>query len=129
MGTRFIASKDSEFHENYKQIVAPAKAPDTTVVTGFIAPIRLWKNTYTSHHDTVKNKNEKLVKESEMLIQDLLDDQKKYEMVYEGHIENGAVPLGQSCGIISSIDTVKDIIENIVKDAEIYLKNSNNFIK
>jgi len=129
MGTRFIASKDSEFHENYKQIVAPAKAPDTTVVTGFIAPIRLWKNTYTSHHDTVKNKNEKLVKESEMLIQDLLIDQKNYEMVYEGYIENGAVPLGQSCGIINSIDNVKDIIENIIKDAEIYLKNSNNFIK
>lgn len=129
MGTRFIASNDSEFHKNYKKIVPPANAPDTTVVTGFIAPIRLWKNKYTAHHDSVKTKNEKIAKESAMSIQDFLDDQKNYEIVYYGDIENGAVPLGQSCGIIHSLENVRDIIENIVKEAEIYLKNSNKFIK
>jgi len=34
MGSRFIASKDSEFHEKYKDIVPPAKASDTIVKTG-----------------------------------------------------------------------------------------------
>ena len=50
MGSRFIASKESEFDENYKGVVPPAKAQDTIVVTGALGPIRLWKNEYSLHH-------------------------------------------------------------------------------
>ena len=39
MGSRFIASKDNEFHENYKNIVPPAKAQDTIVRTGGLGTI------------------------------------------------------------------------------------------
>ncbi|MHA1147804.1 MAG: NAD(P)H-dependent flavin oxidoreductase [Promethearchaeota archaeon] len=129
MGTRFIASKDSEFHENYKNIVPPATCQDTEFVTGFLAPIRLWKNNYTAHHDLVQSKEEKIAKEQAMSIQDIIDDQKYYEMVYEGKVEDGATPLGQCCGVIDSIESVKDIIETIVADAEKLLKKTVSLIK
>ncbi|MHA2180755.1 MAG: NAD(P)H-dependent flavin oxidoreductase, partial [Promethearchaeota archaeon] len=58
MGSRFIASKESEFHENYKNIVPPAKAQDTVLVTGFFGPIRLWKNKYAASHGLVASKEE-----------------------------------------------------------------------
>ncbi|MBD3185734.1 hypothetical protein GF325_02805, partial [Candidatus Bathyarchaeota archaeon] len=40
MGSRFIASEESEFHQNYKDIVPPAKAVDTDLYTGVFGPIR-----------------------------------------------------------------------------------------
>jgi len=129
MGSRFIASEESEFHEKYKNVVPPGKAFDTTLVTGYLAPIRLWKNNYTAHHDLVQSKSEKLAKEKEMSLTELMEDQKFYEMIYEGRIEDGAVPLGQSIGAINSIETVKDIIENIVSEAEIHLKKAYSYIK
>ena len=40
-----------------------------------------------------------------------------YDRVYNGDIETGAVLLGQSIGIIDSIDDVNEIIERIIKEA------------
>jgi NAD(P)H-dependent flavin oxidoreductase YrpB (nitropropane dioxygenase family) len=129
MGSRFIASEESEFHPNYKAIVAPSRSWDTTLVTGFLAPIRLWKNKYTAHHGLVTNKEAKIAEEDAMTLEQLIADQKHYEQIYHGHMDDGAVPLGQSCGAISKIEKTKDIIETMVADAEKLLKNASSYIK
>ena len=122
MGSRFIASKESEFHEKYKDIVPSAGANDTLWVTGVLGPIRLWNNKYSLDHGVVKSKEEKMALEAQITPKMVMEDQKHYEMTYEGNIDNGAVLLGQSIGLISSIDSVQDIIKNIVSDAEKKLK-------
>ena len=122
MGSRFIASKESEFHEKYKNIVPSAEANDTLWVTGVLGPIRLWKNKYSLDHDVVKSKEEKMALEAQITPKMVMEDQKHYEMTYEGNIDDGAVLLGQSIGLISSIDIVQDIVNNIVSDAEKRLK-------
>ncbi|MCK4481514.1 MAG: hypothetical protein KAV01_13375 [Candidatus Lokiarchaeota archaeon] len=122
MGSRFIASKESEFHEKYKNIVPSAEANDTLWVTGVLGPIRLWKNKYSLDHDVVKSKEEKMALDAQITPKMVMEDQKHYEMTYEGNIDDGAVLLGQSIGLISSIDIVQDIINNIVSDAEKRLK-------
>ncbi|MHA1147803.1 MAG: NAD(P)H-dependent flavin oxidoreductase [Promethearchaeota archaeon] len=129
MGSRFIASEESEFHPNYKNIVPPAKADDTILVTGFLGPIRLWKNNYSLHHGLVANKDEKMAEEASFTVEDLIEDQKHYEMIYEGDVKEGAVLLGQSIGIIDSIKPVKEIIESIVTDAEEYLKRAPTLVQ
>ncbi len=122
MGSRFIASKESEFHEKYKNVVPSAEANDTLWVTGVLGPIRLWKNKYSLDHDVVKSKEEKMALEAQITPKRVMEDQKHYEMTYEGNIDDGAVLLGQSIGLISSINSVQDIINNIVSDAEKRLK-------
>ena len=129
MGSRFIASKDSEFHPKYKDIVPNAKADDTIWVTGVLGPIRLWKNEYSLHHGVISSKEEKMAIEAKITPQMALDDQKHYEMTYEGNITDGAVLLGQSIGLIDSIESVKDIIDNIVKKAQECLENASHIIK
>lgn len=118
MGSRFIASKESEFHENYKNIVPAAGANDTMWVTGVLGPIRLWRNKYSLDHGVVTSKEEKMALEAQLTPQKALEDQKHYEMTYNGNINDGAVLLGQSIGVIKSIESVKDIIDNIVRTAE-----------
>ncbi len=90
--------------------------------------IRLWNNNYTAPHGLVKNKSEKLAKEDEMSVADLMEDQKYYEMIYHGKVEDGALPLGQSIGAINSIENVKDIIETTVNEAELHLKKAHGYI-
>ena len=128
MGSRFIASKESEFHETYKNIVPPAKAQDTVLVTGFLGPIRLWKNKYSVHHGLVASKEEKMAEEQEMSLEDLIEDGKHYEMTYHGNIDDGAVLLGQSIGVIPSIERVPDIIDSIIDVAEKRLKSAASLV-
>ncbi len=58
----------------------------------------------------------------------VMEDQKHYEMIYEGKIEEGAVLLGQSIGVINTIDSVQEIIDKIVKEAEKRLREANSYI-
>ncbi|MBY8984758.1 MAG: nitronate monooxygenase [Candidatus Lokiarchaeota archaeon] len=139
MGSRFIASKDSEFHENYKEIIPPAKADDTIVRTGNLSIIRMWRNKYSTAKGMIKSKEEKIAEEqalfakrSAMSEEELKEEYKKDFIknyaIYEGDVESGIVPLGQSIGVVESIESVSDIIEKCVKDAEIALKKATNYI-
>ncbi|MFW9989171.1 MAG: NAD(P)H-dependent flavin oxidoreductase [Candidatus Odinarchaeota archaeon] len=135
MGSRFIASIESEFHEKYKNVVPPAKAQDTIVRTGSLGTIRLWKNKFAMAKGLVKSKEEKMAEEkakedhrSEISKEDLMEELRKDTIaqyaVYEGDMDNGYILLGQSIGIVNQIDTIPDIIENVVKDAEKALKKA-----
>ena len=140
MGSRFIASKESEFHENYKNLVPPAKAQDTIVRTGALGTIRLWKNKYALSKGLVKTKGEKMAEEKELeehrvaiskeeLYEELRKDAYAAFAAYQGDMENGAVLLGQSIGIVDQIESVSDIIETVIKDAEKALKNAITFVE
>ncbi|MFX0182770.1 MAG: NAD(P)H-dependent flavin oxidoreductase [Candidatus Hodarchaeota archaeon] len=129
MGSRFIASKESEFHDTYKNVVPPAKAQDTIMATGVFGPIRLWKNEYALQHKPVSSKEEKMAQEAAFDVDEIAKTIRAYELAYEGNITDGAVLLGQSIGLIDNIESVSDIIEKTVKDAEVALKNASNLIK
>jgi enoyl-[acyl-carrier protein] reductase II len=124
MGTRFIASKDSEYHENYKGLIPPAKAGDTRLVTGMLGPIRLWKNKYSIAKELVKSKEELVGIEDARSPQQMLEEMKHYVAVLDGDIVDSAVLMGQSAGVINSLESIDDIISTLVKDAETHLKNA-----
>ena len=125
MGTRFIASNQSEFHPNYKALIPPAQARDTMLTTGGFGPIRLLKNKYCLEHDKLLSKEEKIAQELSYDMDEFLEDLRRYEIVYtEGDIENGAIPVGQSCGLIDSLMDVDDIITTFTKEAEKILKTA-----
>jgi enoyl-[acyl-carrier protein] reductase II len=140
MGSRFIASKDSEFHENYKGVIPPAKAQDTIIRTGVLGTIRYWRNRFALSKGLVKTKEEKMAEEKvladhrsaiseEQLAEELRKDAKAAFAAYRGDMENGGVLIGQSIGIINKIETVSDIIDTIVKDAEKALKTAIKYVQ
>ncbi|MFX0114470.1 MAG: NAD(P)H-dependent flavin oxidoreductase [Candidatus Hodarchaeota archaeon] len=129
MGSRFIASIESEFHNMYKKVIPPAAAQDTLLVTGFLGPIRLWKNDYSLHHDLVSDKEEKMAQEAALDPDELLKIARAYELAYEGNVNDGAVLLGQSIGLIDSVESISEILEKIMKDAEAAVKNAASLVK
>ncbi len=129
MGSRFIASKQSEFHEKYKALVPPGKPQDTSLYTGAFGPIRLYKNKYALSHPAPSSKEEMIAYEESITPEQRVRDLGAYDRVYNGDTENGAVLLGQSIGIIDSIEDVNDIIETIMKEAESTIKNNYSLLK
>ncbi len=127
MGSRFISSIECEFHDKVKNIVVSSKASDTELVTGVFGPIRVLKNKFSATHNLVSDKEAKLSEEK--FVSDVVKEVNRLEMSYEGNVEEGAVLLGQSIGIIDNIESVSDIINSIINDAEKCLTNAYNTIK
>ena len=129
MGSRFIASKQSEFHEKYKALIPPGKPQDTNLYTGSFGPIRLYKNKYALAHPVPSSKEEMIAYENSISPEQRAKDLGAYDRVYNGDTETGAVLLGQSIGIIDSIDDVNDIIKRVITQAENIIKRNNSLIK
>ena len=129
MGTRFIATKESGFHENYQNVIPPAKAGDTRLVTGMLGPIRLWKNKYCMSKELVPSK-ENLVEIEEMRRpEELKEDWRHYMIILDGEMEDTAVLMGQSAGVINSVESLGDVVNTIVNGAEKCIKNAYASIK
>jgi len=129
MGSRFIASKQSEFHEKYKRLIPPGKPQDTGLFTGSFGPIRLYKNEFALTHPAPSSKEEMIAYEQSITPEQRVHDLGAYDRIYDGDIETGAVLLGQSIGIIDSIDDVTDIIETIMKEAENTIRSNYSNLK
>ena len=69
MGSRFIASKQSEFHEGYKSLVPSGKPQDTGLFTGAFGPIRLYKNKYALTHPAPQSKEEMVAYEKSITVE------------------------------------------------------------
>ena len=127
MGSRFIGTKECEFHDNYKNIVVNSTSNETELKTGIFGPARVWKNPKAETKTLVAGKEEKQAGETSMskVEQELLE----LEKTYTGNMEDGIVYLGQSIGLIESIETVSDIVNSIVEGAEKCLTNAFYTIK
>jgi NAD(P)H-dependent flavin oxidoreductase YrpB (nitropropane dioxygenase family) len=122
MGSRFIASKECEFHDNYKQLVVNASTTDTELKTGVFGPARVWKNKLAETHGLIESKEEKQAGETSTT--KVERELAELEMTYKGNVQEGIVYVGQSIGLIDRVETVKEIIDTIVNDAEKSLRNA-----
>ncbi|MHA1508966.1 MAG: NAD(P)H-dependent flavin oxidoreductase, partial [Promethearchaeota archaeon] len=129
MGSRFIASNQSEFHEKYKALIPPGSPQDTGLYTGSFGPIRLYKNDYALSHPAPSSKEEMIAYENSISPEQRAKDMGAYDRVYNGDIDDGAVLLGQSIGIIDSIDDVNDIMERTMKKAEAVIRRNSSMLK
>jgi NAD(P)H-dependent flavin oxidoreductase YrpB (nitropropane dioxygenase family) len=122
MGTRLIASKECEFHENYKNEVKNSTVSDTVLITGVFGPARVLRNKYAENATVVLNKEEKRAEETSISV--IRDSVLKLEKAYKGDVNNGIILLGQSCALVEEIESVSDIINSIVESAEHCLKSA-----
>lgn len=129
MGTRFIASKEAEYHDNYKNIVPPMKAGDTRLVKGGIGPIRIWKNKYCMAREMVTTKEEFTATQDSMSPKEMIEEMMHYVTAVDGDIVDSPILIGQSGGLVSSIEAIGDLVSIIAKDAERLLKSAYSNIK
>ena len=117
MGTRFIVAEESIVHSNYKERVIKAKDIDSEV-TGMSTghPIRVLRNQMSREYLKME-KEGAAFEELELLTLGSLR-----KAVIDGDVVHGSLMAGQSAGLVKKEQTCKEIIEEIMKEADTLLK-------
>lgn len=113
MGTRFVVADESIVHDKYKDRIVKAKDIDS-VVTGQSTghPVRCLRNQMTKEY--IKKEQEGVPFEE--LERMTLGSLRK--AVMDGDILNGTVMAGQIAGLVSKRQSCKEILQEIVGEAE-----------
>ena len=113
VGTRFLASTECKIHENYKNAVVKAKDIDT-VVTGRPTghPVQVLKNKLAKEYLSLEKENAPIEK-LEALGKGALRN-----AVELGDVENGSLMAGQISGMISKVQSAREIIEEMFEEYE-----------
>jgi len=120
MGTRFIATKESDFAQGYKEAVLKGTERDTIVTTGVFGPMRVLKNEYSLNIERLLNSVTGSFEDkanSEKIV-DAKTEVSWAESYKQGKTENAPVLTGEVQGLIDDLPTVKELIDRIMKEAE-----------
>ena len=111
IGSRFVTTVESSAHENFKKKVAEAEDGATKLVLKQIVPVRLLKNEFFYQVEKAELAG---VSKEELSI--LLGRGRAKLGMFEGDINEGELEIGQVSGIINSIVSVNQVIEEIVNE-------------
>lgn len=116
MGTRFIVAEESIVHKNYKERVIKARDIDSEV-TGMSTghPIRVLRNQMTREYLKME-KDGASFEELEYMTLGALRN-----AVIDGDAVRGSLMAGQSAGLVKKEQSCKEIIEEIMTEAEMLL--------
>ncbi|WP_442593572.1 NAD(P)H-dependent flavin oxidoreductase [Neobacillus sp. D3-1R] len=120
MGTRFIATQEAPFHLNYKEKLVSSDDTSTVIVGRTVGRIRRLLQTPYS---------EKLIhlEQQGMSVDDYLaltsEDYHKKGAI-EGNVTDGFMNAGQIAGLVDSIPTVKQLMDEMMDGARLHLERS-----
>ena len=111
MGTRFLASKECQVHENYKKAVISATDENITVVARFTGrPVRVIENELAKKIKELEEKNP--------FPEEVKADKFAGSKVAAGNIDQVPLLCGLCAGGISEIKSCQEIIEETMREVE-----------
>ena len=130
MGTRFLATQESDFHQIWKEGVVEAGDRGTLVARGFVGPARWLKTARSDEH--AKNTLQKspgvfLGKPDDYTTIDMSlirFEIESIKAVYEGNKEKALMAAGEAAQRINDMPKVADMVEKIMKEAETTLRGT-----
>ena len=124
LGTRFLAAKECNIHEKYKEKVL--KAGDTaTMVTGrrLGHPVRSIRNQFTREYAKIEYTD---ISDEEL---DAFAAGKLRMAVQDGDAKNGCFLAGQSAGLVKEEQTCEEIVRDLMEDCEKNLRRLEEWVK
>ena len=125
MGTRFLATQESDFHPIWKQAVVDAGDRGTLIARGYVGPARWLRNARSEEHaaNTLKKSPGTFLgtPDSYLTMDDmsLIDyENESIKATYEGNREKAMMAGGEVAQRIKDMPTVYDMVQNVVKEAE-----------
>lgn len=119
MGTRFIATKEAPVHDNVKAAILAASELDTRLV---MRPLR---NTERVLNNVAV---EKLLEKEKNLgdnlkIDDIMEEVAGVypKVMQQGEMDSGAWSCGMVAGLINDVPSCKELIERIIKEADVLI--------
>ena len=117
VGSRFVASNESSAHINFKNSVVEAKEGDTKLTLKEITPVRLIKNPF---YNKLSDAYEQGANTDELKA--LLGRGRAKKGMFEGDLIEGELEIGQISGLINEIKPAADIVQEILSEYNMALK-------
>ena len=125
MGTAFVATKESQVHENYKQCIIKAKDIDT-IATGKLLghPVRCLKNPYSREY--FRKEYDGSVSDEEL---EALGVGALRKAAVEGDEQNGCFLAGQVAAMVKKEQPAAEMIREIFTEAEEVLNGAKKWVR
>jgi len=111
MGTRFLMTKESRAHVDYKSLLLEADFNSTELVMKKLVPVRLYKNDFYQ-----KVKDLEIDCASAQKLSELLGKGRAKEGMHNGDLTEGELEIGQICSLIKDVPTCDEMVKKLVKD-------------
>ncbi len=124
MGTRFLATQESDFHPNWKQAVVDAGDRATLIARGFVGPARWIKTPRSQEHakNTLAKSPGLYIGQPDdysTLDMSLIDfENESIRAVYDGDTDKSMYAAGESAQRVNDMPFVADMVVSIMKEAE-----------
>jgi NAD(P)H-dependent flavin oxidoreductase YrpB (nitropropane dioxygenase family) len=135
MGTRFLATQESDFHPLWKEQVVKTPDRGTLVARGMVGPAR-WLKTPSSleHQKNTLLKSPSIYLDtpdeySTTATQELIAYERNgIKAVFSGDRENALMAGGECAQRVNDLPKVQDLVVRIMKEATDILKNAPNCV-
>jgi len=111
VGSRFVTTHESSAHINFKNAIINSNEGDTKLSLKQLTPVRLLKNEFANKVNELEN-NGASVEELSVL----LGRGRAKKGMFEGDLIEGELEIGQVSSQIKSIQSVKEVIDEMVFD-------------
>lgn len=111
LGTRFVATKESSAHENFKNLIVESGPASTMLAMKDLVPVRLFKNKF--YQDILALEERGATKEE--LARHLGHGRAKNGMLL-GDLTEGEIEIGQVSALIKDVPTVAEVVEKLLTD-------------
>ena len=121
MGTRFVATEECVIHNNFKEWLVGAKETDTMMIERSIRnAARVMRNEAA---EKVAQMEEQGATLEELMT--IISGQVGREAMLSGDLNGGTFAVGQAAGLIHEVKPIKDVVQDIVSEAEEIRKQIN----
>jgi enoyl-[acyl-carrier protein] reductase II len=111
IGSRFVVSKESSAHQNFKETLIKLEEGDTMLTLKELTPVRLIKNGFFSQIEDAYKRNA-----SNDDLKNLLGRGRAKKGMFEGDLIDGELEIGQIAGIFEEIIPAAQIVQEIITE-------------
>ncbi len=108
VGSRFVTSKESSAHENFKNAIIQANEGDTQLTLKELTPVRLLKNDF---YKQLQNAYEQCASKEEL--EKILGRARAKKGMFEGDMTDGELEIGQVSAYIDEVKGAGEIVKEI----------------
>ncbi|MBY0415699.1 MAG: nitronate monooxygenase [Bdellovibrionales bacterium] len=124
MGTRFLMTKESSAHDNFKDLALKALPHSTQIMMRKTVPVRLLSNRFASD---IKNIEENFTGlELKNQLETHLGKFRAKNGMLDGDINEGELEIGQIVSLIKDIPNVEDVMRELISDYQLALSKLPN---
>jgi len=111
MGTRFALTQESSAHPAFKERCLQLSEGDTMLTLKQLTPVRLVKNDFFNQVEEEQKKGATVID-----LKALLGRGRAKKGIFEGDLDEGEIEIGQIASMFHSLQSVEEVMQEIIRD-------------